>query len=552
MRLEELLRTDIYHSSQILAGADGLNKPVETVNIMDAPDIIHFLKPNELLLTNGYFIQNHPDSLLELIHDMHLMKCSGIAIKTKRFGISVPDEVIAEANRLRFPIVEISELKYSLGEILQRSTSLILDNKNEELQYALQIHKSFCDMTMKGKSIPDIVATLSKLLASPIILLNSKRQLIANSRLPASQLKEVISRLSLLMEDTSTLDPSISFCFIEKEFRKYSHVLSYPVHTYRHEGWLLSLHESLSNSDRYRLTMEQAANVIGMEMTKAYAVKERSRRYKNEFFSDLIEGYFVTEHEALHSGKKFGLKPGGDWVLLAARLDEHTSSHSLTKNVSNLTELSISERDMQYELIKWHLASIPYSFIMFTKNDSFGLLLAIDRQQWDDYHLAEILKERIEYLFKDSKISLSIGIGNPVGSVLDIGHSFTEAAKALQLGYHMKKTRFVESYQSKDVAYLFRMLPQEELRQFYEETFRAFNQVEAQEREELLRTLNIFYDTQCQLVETSKQLYVHRNTVVYRLEKCEKITGLNLKEPMISLRFRIAFAIEAMLFKADT
>lgn len=57
MHLDELIRSDIYDSSQILAGAEGMSRQVETVNIMDTPDIIHFLKPNELLLTNGFFLR---------------------------------------------------------------------------------------------------------------------------------------------------------------------------------------------------------------------------------------------------------------------------------------------------------------------------------------------------------------------------------------------------------------------------------------------------------------------------------------------------------------
>lgn len=548
MHLDELIRSDIYDSSQILAGAEGMSRQVETVNIMDTPDIIHFLKPNELLLTNGFFFKAAPDTLPKLISDMQQLKCSGIAIKTKRFGITIPDDVIAEAERLQFPIIEISDSKLSLGEILQRSTSLILDNKNEELQYALHIHKRFCDMSMQGKSIADLVAALAKLLSSPIVLLNDKRQLIASSNLPFSQLEEITRMIGSALDSTQFGTASSTFCLLETRFRHYSHVLLYPVHTYRLEGYLLSFHGSPSPSSRYGLTMEQAVNVIGMELTKAQAVKERSRRYKNEFFSDLIEGYYSTEAEVFHSGKKFGLTPNVNWVVVTARIDEPDRTRSLHKRGSNLNELSISERDVQYEFIKWQLQGLRYPFKMFTKNDNFAILLAIDEITWNEPLLIEELRGRVDALFNDAGISISIGIGNLVTSVLDIGLSYNEAVKALQYGYQMNMYRFVESFQSKDTAYLFRMLPHDELRQFYEDTLRSFYQVDPQEREELLRTLRVFYDTQCQLVETSKQLYVHRNTVVYRLDKCEKITGLRLKDPSTSLRFRMAFAIEPMIF----
>lgn len=91
------------------------------------------------------------------------------------------------------------------------------------------------------------------------------------------------------------------------------------------------------------------------------------------------------------------------------------------------------------------------------------------------------------------------------------------------------------------------MIPDDELKQFYEETFQCFSTIEETEQKELMRTLNMYYDTQCQLVETSKRLFVHRNTVIYRLDKCEKLMGIKLKDPTESLRFRIAFAIEPLL-----
>jgi purine catabolism regulator len=54
-------------------------------------------------------------------------------------------------------------------------------------------------------------------------------------------------------------------------------------------------------------------------------------------------------------------------------------------------------------------------------------------------------------------------------------------------------------------------------------------------------------ETHCQLSETAKRLYVHRNTVIYRLEKCEELIGRSLKEPDETLRLRLAFRIKALI-----
>jgi purine catabolism regulator len=549
MLLEQLLANDIFAKSQMIAGHSGLSRTVQTVNIMDAPDIIHFLRPGELLLTNGYFMKEKPETLLELMTKMDQLKCSGLAVKTKRFALDIPQEVIDEANRIHFPIIEISSVEHSLGEILQRSTSIILDNKNDELQYSLTIHKQFSAMIMKGNGIPEIITALTQLLSSPILLLSNKLQVTAYSHhFKQTSMQSLISAAESVLLGIPAMQAPAQLCLLGPALRKYRHIELYPIFTYRHEGYLIAFQPKQAASNQYGLTLEQASNVIGMEMTKRQAVKERSRRYKNEFFSDLIDGFIGSEQEALHRGKKYGLKPQGTWLLLAARKDEQIGvSAGMTKNAASTDERLISERDVQYELIKRQFLLLGVDFVMFTKNDLFGMLLFIQESKWEETVFLKQLAAMTQQLYEQSQLSISLGIGNPVTNVLDIGLSYNEAVKALQIGYQMKKTRFIQSYQSKDISYLFRMIPYDELKQFYEETFQCFSGAEENEQKELMRTLNVFYDTQCQLVETSKQLFVHRNTVIYRLDKCEKLMGIKLKDPAASLRFRIAFAIEPLL-----
>ncbi|WP_435163448.1 PucR family transcriptional regulator [Paenibacillus glycanilyticus] len=549
MLLSELLANDIYKYARVIAGFNGLTRKVQTVNIMDAPDIIRFLRPGELLLTNGFFMKQTPGMFMELMRDMQRMECSGMAVKTERFKLHVPEEALLEAERLQFPIIEISAVELSLGEILQRSTSLIMNNKNEELQYALHIHKQFSEMIMKGKGITGIVDALTKLLSSPILLLNGKLQPIAESRLGyTSLMPDLAAAADAILDGAAIPSSPTSFCLLDVSLRNRCNVLLYPVHTYRHEGYLLSFHSGEKMSNLYGLTLEQASNVIGMELTKAQAVKERSRRYKNEFFSDLIDGYITSEQEAIHRGKKYGIKANGAWVMLAARRDgAGWGNGQRDSQTERQDERNVSERDEHYERIKRHFSAIGQSFVMFTKNDSFGLLLHLSDSSWDESFFLQQLARLSDRLYEEIGLSLSIGIGKPATNALGIKHSYEEAIKALQYGYRLKRTKFVQSYQSKDIGYLFHMLPHDELKQFYEETFYGIRHTEEQERKELLRTLSAFYDTQCQLMETSKLLFVHRNTVVYRLDKCEKLLGVKLKDPIESLRLRIALSIEPLL-----
>lgn len=545
MLLKNLLENPIFSKSHVLAGHNGLKRTAQSVNIMDAPDIINYLKPGELLLTNGYFIKEKPEELIQLIDSMDQLGCSGLAIKTKRFSLEIPPEALSRADSIAFPIIELSEVNHSLGEIFQQSTSFILDNTNHELQYSLSIHKQFSSMIMQGQGIQGLLEALQQLLASPVLMLSHKLQSLAQSShflQPAMQ--SLVPAIIAALDSSSRVQADVPFRLSMDGMGDYSYIEVFPIVTYRLEGYLICFNLNQPQWRLLALAIEQAASVISMELTKNQAVKERSRRYKNEFFSDLIDG-FMSEQEIIHRGKKYGLRQGS-MILIAAKEDEVLpSAQKLRTALSD--EQSISKRDMQYELIKKRFSTLGFTFVMFTRSDTFGVLMFMEEGEWDETAFAKGLHIVTEDLYEQSGLSLSLGIGHPVTNVLDIGLSYKEAVKALQAGYQMSKSRFVQSYQSNDISYLLRMLPHEELRHFYEETFKGFAAVNETERKELLRTLRMFYNNQCQLLETSKQLFVHRNTVIYRLDKCEKLTGLDMKDALESLRFRLAFAIEPLL-----
>lgn len=549
MQLNNLLSNESLVNYKIIAGEDGLTRMVQSINIMDAPDFTHFVKPGELLLSNGYFMKDSPELLGELIEYMNRMDCPGIAIKTKRFLLSIPQSVLDVANRLQFPIIEISDVKNSLGEILNQLTSVILENKSQDLQYALSIHKQFTSTIMNGEGVSQIIETLSHLLSVPVMIINHKMQVSESSSfLKQKNMQFVMDHIIAVLHTLPILHNRVSLCMIHPKLGKFRHIDLFPIHTSRHEGYIVCLPKVQSSSKVYELTFEEATNVIRMEILNKQAIMQRSRRYKNEYFSDLIDETITSEHVAFYRGQEYGLKSNGPFLLIAAKIEVNPNRDTGLHYDENL----IVNREDQYELMEQYFSVVSDSPIIFTKNDLFGILIKLQDSNLDKSEFLLLLENITTDLYQNAQLCISLGIGNPVTKILDIGLSFREAARALLIGYQMKKKRFIQFYTSNDISYLLRLLPVEKLENFYEETFRSFEVLPDHEKKELLRTLKVFYDNQGQLVDSAKQLFIHRNTLVYRLEKCEKIIGIKLKDPMQSLRFRVAFAVEPFLEGNDS
>ncbi|CAM4356422.1 PucR family transcriptional regulator ligand-binding domain-containing protein [Paenibacillus alkaliterrae] len=553
MLLKELISLPIYANAKVVAGHGGMTNSVQSVNIMDAPDIIHYLKPQELLLTTGYAMKDQPGALLSLVTNMAGVGCAGLAIKTKRFLQKVPEDVIRRAEELQFPIIELS-LEQSLGDISNNSLSHILEKRTDELHYALSTHKQFSQMIMQGKSTQDVVEALAQLIDSPVILLNRHSEPLFRSSTMTEPLHgNLLSQLQAGLAGTSS-SSSLTIPLTSKlrALMSYSAAELHPIVTFQPEGFLIALTSDISRqlSNLTKHAMEQAANVIGLELMKKQAVKERSRRYKNEFFSDFVDGLITSEQELMHRSKNYGLL--GHPVYFSAVAKRDTSFDMLrTSHAIESDGRFISERDRHYNVLKSEFSRLDLKFVLFTKNEYFCFLIALHSNQevaeGKESKFIEQLKLMVGNLSEMHGIPISIGIGNPVSQLSDIPLSYKEAVEALQSGYDARKQQFIQPYRAKNFNNLLRLIPKEELREYYEETFKDLLTVDGKERTDLLKTLSTFYDTHCQLAETAKQLFVHRNTVTYRLEKCARLTGRDLRDPVESLRFRTAFSMEPLL-----
>ncbi|MCM3800074.1 PucR family transcriptional regulator ligand-binding domain-containing protein [Caldibacillus thermoamylovorans] len=169
MKVAELLSIPQFSDMSIIAGETGINREIHTVNMMDAPDIIHFLHRDEWLVTTAFHLKDHPKLLVELIRAMAEKGCAALGIKTKRFLHEIPKEALLLADELQFPILELP-LERSLGEIVNHALRAILNNRETELANALEIHRQFTEFIMKGNGIKQLLRVLSKQISRPVLL----------------------------------------------------------------------------------------------------------------------------------------------------------------------------------------------------------------------------------------------------------------------------------------------------------------------------------------------------------------------------------------------
>ncbi len=138
-----------------------------------------------------------------------------------------------------------------------------------------------------------------------------------------------------------------------------------------------------------------------------------------------------------------------------------------------------------------------------------------------------------------------VGIGTLVTGIRDLARSFKEAQIALEVGKVFDTEKSVVSYDNLGIARLIYQLPTTLCEMFLKEVFKR-GSIELLDHETLF-TIQKFFENNLNVSETSRKLFVHRNTLVYRLEKIKKITGLDLREFEDAIVFKVALMVKKYL-----
>ncbi|NLE13200.1 MAG: PucR family transcriptional regulator [Clostridiales bacterium] len=165
-----------------------------------------------------------------------------------------------------------------------------------------------------------------------------------------------------------------------------------------------------------------------------------------------------------------------------------------------------------------------------------------------NYDMKEIEKTArsiADTLSSEFYTKVSIGIGTAVDNIKDLSRSYEEARIALEVGKVFDTEKNINSYDNLGIGRLIYHLPTTLCEMFLQEVFKK-GSLESLDRE-TLQTIQCFFENNLNVSETSRKLFVHRNTLVYRLEKIRKLTGLDLREFEHAITFKVALMVKKYL-----
>lgn len=192
------------------------------------------------------------------------------------------------------------------------------------------------------------------------------------------------------------------------------------------------------------------------------------------------------------------------------------------------------------ETVKSLFAARNKDFI--TAVDEKNIILVKELKPTESYEdMEKTARVILDMLNTEAMSKVHIAYGTIVHEIKEVSRSFKEAKMALDVGKIFYSDKNVVAYNNLGIGRLIYQLPMSLCRMFIKEIFDGKSPDDLDE--ETLTTINKFFENNLNVSETSRQLYIHRNTLVYRLDKLQKSTGLDLRVFEDAITFKIALMV---------
>lgn len=245
---------------------------------------------------------------------------------------------------------------------------------------------------------------------------------------------------------------------------------------------------------------------------------------KNAFMQKLLLGSY-SEVEAFNRAKKLHISSSCQRAVFLVETRQVGDEHALT-------------------MIRNIFSARTHDFI--TSVDDRGIIIVRELVSTETYENLEATAHMlVDMLGAEAMTQAWVAYSNVANGLRDLANSYKEARMALEIGKIFYSERNVFGYRKLGIGRLIYQLPEEVCEMFIEEIFdgESLEVIDG----ETLNIIRTFFENNLNLSETSRQLYVHRNTLVYRFEKIQKKFGLDLRSFEDALTFKIAMLVSGYL-----
>jgi len=491
---------DIYPFNQgvLVAGHGGLDRIIESVNVMDAPDIVKWLKKNELLLTTAFVFKGYPEVLKDLIQRLHEGGCTALGIKVGRYWKEIPQDLIDAANQYNFPLIALP-FEYTFSDLMKSLyRSSIGEEVREQLNNIMQKQTQLMLLAFQRPSDHDLYKQFANIVGYPMV---------------------VLSRQGYFLFNTTGKDES---------FWKTQLVQNNETQTHK---------VGIQELQHYQLPIMKNGVKIGTFIiwtgTNSISPEEE------EFFrqaSSILPRYLAQSEGTMKSGWMQQLILYLQNQISIGNLLTTLESEHINLPLNNYqcvyTTLTNQQVESYWELqekleFDSELAALQGVHLPFEKG-----IFSIYPSKGKDRKIGE----RFQKLLDESNYQASVFISRVKVQPTQLQEAYSECLEMAQIMRKEKVKEGIFYEEDVEIYKLLHYIPDQVLIEYAEKIIAPIRH-----SKEMVETLELFLEHNGQINELAKRLFVHRNTIAYRMEKINALLNIEFRNYNDILKLKLIF-----------
>lgn len=535
--LAEVLALPRFSDLQLLSSHSNLTQPLESVEITETPDVADFIPKNVMILTTAMIYKDDQEKLKPFIDSLKQAECVALGIKVGRFLDEISPEIVAYASAVDLPLIKIPSTQ-PLGGLLHEIVGYLRDSKTEQMSVAFDIQKRFSTLLMQDVDATRFIAEFAKILNAPIILLSPWQQVIAHSNYFYGNQKSAEFFIEQLSKDHfQQLAQEKKIFRLQDERQENIQVAGFPIRVNDYfPYYLLVLSPEQIPYPISEFAIDQAILVLTFMLFKNQKIAESFEHLKTDFLDRLLD----THQEALSKHQNW-LELWKNYRLINSDYYQLAIVYGVTKP-ENETHIRYQQAEGQliFQWLKEQLPEILPDVALFKLKNQNKSILIFQSKKNDHLMILQNLAERLQQALP---ITIRFALGNAYENLEDLPNSYIEASSTLEASLHAQKPATVQLFHPKGLAGLFEKIGTEDVEYFCQQQLKELAYPTEPTLQELRKTLKVFLDFNCEITKTANALYLHRNTIKYRMNQCEKLLGTSIQEPETSLLLRVALEL---------
>ncbi|MCL5942777.1 MAG: PucR family transcriptional regulator ligand-binding domain-containing protein [Actinobacteria bacterium] len=526
--VEQILKLGALSQARVLAGVRGLDRVVTSVTVGEVPDIAEWLSGGEIVLSTMFALTNDTDRQRDFCRRIMVAGASALFVKPKRFVGSFPLDILEIAEKRNFPIVEVpQEIRWT--RIMQEAMEVLINRQASLLEKSQEIHRDLLDVVISGGGWNEVASSAARLIDKPVLVLDVSLEPLGVSSdfpWPGGEIHRLLDRPSVRAQfEGLARFPNKLLHLVEEGVPPLFAVPIVVSHACL--GYVCTITERHELEEIERVALEHAATVAAVEMAREQVRFETEVRLKGDFVDDLIGGRFSSEDSLLRRASFLGCDLSRGATVVVADVDEFERTMAARRlNENEVQRLKARFFNRCTRLV----TEVEPSSLVSLKSDRVIIFLSGPSAQ--DARALEKLTSRLQALGKEvSDLSVSVGVSRFTSELSGLRKAFEEALAALKVGRKLQGQGSVMHFDSVGSYKLLLSIWEhdpEELRSLYQETIDPVDRYDKQNDSQLVHTLITYLANDENLSKTAQDLYAHRHTVRYRLQKIADITGLSV------------------------